>query len=168
MLEKNRPPTQEVVKHIDRCLSCLACMTTCPSGVNYMHLVDQARVRIENEYTRPLTERALRAVLAWVLPRPGLFRLSMILARLGRPLTALLPSPKAASAMPTLLRRIKAMLALAPRRAPAAGAPRGGVFPAPGERRGRVALLQGCAQPALAPRINQAPINLFTRHRIDA
>ena len=97
MLEKDRPPTPEVVKHIDRCLSCLACMTTCPSGVNYMHLVDQARVRIEKEYTRPLTERALRAVLAWVLPRPGLFRVSMILARLGRPLAALLPAPKVAA-----------------------------------------------------------------------
>ena len=78
MLEKDRPPTKEVVKHIDRCLSCLACMTTCPSGVNYMHLVDQARVRIERDYSRPLTERLLRAVLARVLPRPGLFRLSMI------------------------------------------------------------------------------------------
>ena len=99
MLEKDQPPTQEVVKHIDRCLSCLACMTTCPSGVNYMHLVDQARVRIEKEYTRPLTERALRAVLAWVLPRPELFRWSMILARLGRPLAALLPASKAASAI---------------------------------------------------------------------
>src|SRR5471032_3250795 len=81
MLEKDKPPTPEVVKHIDRCLSCLACMTTCPSGVNYMHLVDQARVRIEKDYVRPLTERALRAVLAWVLPRPKLFRASMILAR---------------------------------------------------------------------------------------
>src|SRR5215212_12106185 len=70
MLEKNQPPTQEVVKHIDRCLSCLACMTTCPSGVNYMHLVDQARVRIEQQYQRPLAERALRSVLALVLPRP--------------------------------------------------------------------------------------------------
>src|SRR5216683_1236839 len=167
MLEKDRPPTKEVVKHIDRCLSCLACMTTCPSGVNYMHLVDQARVRIEKEYTRPLAERALRAVLAWVLPRPGLFRLSMILARLGRPLTALLPSPKAASAMPTLLRRIKAMLALAPRRLPVPGPSGGSVFPAQGERRGRVALLQGCAQQVLAPRINQAAINLLTRHGIE-
>ncbi len=167
MLEKDRPPTPEVVKHIDRCLSCLACMTTCPSGVNYMHLVDQARVRIENEYTRPLTERALRAVLAWVLPRPGVFRLSMILARLGRPLTALLPGPKAASATPTLLRRIKAMLALAPGRLPAPGPSGGSVFPALGERRGRVALLQGCAQQVLAPRINQAAINLLTRHGIE-
>ncbi len=164
MLEKDRPPTQEVVKHIDRCLSCLACMTTCPSGVNYMHLVDQARVRIENEYTRPLTERVLRAALAWVLPRPGLFRLSMTLARLGRPLTALLPTPKAASASPTLFRRIRAMLALAPRSLPAPGPAGGSVFPAIGER---VALLQGCAQQVLAPRINQAAINLLTRHGIE-
>src|SRR5450631_3124160 len=118
MLEKNRPPTPGVVKHIDRCLSCLACMTTCPSGVNYMHLVDQARVRIERDYKRPLTERAVRALLAWVLPRPELFRLGMILARFGRPLAALLPSPKAGSASPTLSRRIKAMLALAPRSLP--------------------------------------------------
>jgi glycolate oxidase iron-sulfur subunit len=167
MLEKDRPPTQEVVKHIDRCLSCLACMTTCPSGVNYMHLVDQARVRIENEYTRPLTERVLRAALAWILPRPGLFRLSMILARLGRPLTVLLPTPQAASASPTLLRRIKAMLALAPRSLPAPGPAGGSVFPAIGGRRGRVALLQGCAQQVLAPRINQAAINLLTRHGIE-
>jgi glycolate oxidase iron-sulfur subunit len=165
MLEKDRPPTPEVVKHIDRCLSCLACMTTCPSGVNYMHLVDQARARIERDYTRPLTERALRAVLAWVLPRPGWFRLSMVLARLGQPLAGLLPSPKAAS--PTLSRRIKAMLALAPRRLPPRGAAGGSVFPAEGVKRGRVALLQGCAQQVLAPRINQAATNLLTRHGIE-
>jgi glycolate oxidase iron-sulfur subunit len=167
MLEKDKPPTPEVVKHIDRCLSCLACMTTCPSGVNYMHLVDQARVRIEKEYTRPLTERALRAVLAWVLPRPGLFRASMILARLARPLAALLPAPESASTSPTLLRRIKAMLALAPGSLPAPGPMGGTVFSAHGRRRGRVALLQGCAQQVLAPRINQAAINLLTRHGIE-
>jgi glycolate oxidase iron-sulfur subunit len=167
MLEKDKPPTQEVVKHIDRCLSCLACMTTCPSGVNYMHLVDQARVKIEKDYTRPLTERLLRAVLAWVLPRPGFFRASMILARLGRPLTALLPTSKAASASPTLRRRIRAMLALAPSSLPPRGAAGGSVFPAQGMRRGRVALLQGCAQQVLAPRINQAAINLLTRHGIE-
>src|SRR5260370_42459859 len=121
MLEKNRPPTQEVVKHIDRCPSCLACMTTCPSGVNYMHLVDQARARIEKDYRRPLTERLLRAVLAWVLPRPGLFRLSMRLARFGRPLAALLPTSKAASASPPFWPRIRPMLALAPGRLPECG-----------------------------------------------
>jgi glycolate oxidase iron-sulfur subunit len=166
MLEKDKPPTPEVVKHIDRCLSCLACMTTCPSGVNYMHLVDQARSRIERDYTRPLPEQALRAILAFVLPRPALFRASMIMARIGRPLAGLLPTPKAA-ATPGLLRRIKAMLALAPEALPAQG-PSGGItFAAIGERRGRVALLQGCAQQVLAPRINQAAINLLTRHGIE-
>jgi glycolate oxidase iron-sulfur subunit len=166
MLEKDKPPTKEVVKHIDRCLSCLACMTTCPSGVNYMHLVDQARVRVERDYSRPLAERALRAVLAWVLPRPGPFRLSLILARLARPLAALLPSSRHL-ANPTLLSRIKAMLALAPPALPAAGPAAGSVFPAQGKRRGRVALLQGCAQQVLAPRINQAAIRLLTRHGIE-
>jgi glycolate dehydrogenase iron-sulfur subunit len=167
MLEKDRPPTAEVVKHIDRCLSCLACMTTCPSGVNYMHLVDQARVRIEEEYTRPLTERLLRAVLAYILPQPRLFRWAMQLARLGRPLASLLPSPNTPSAKPTLLRRIKAMLMLAPGGLPSPGPAGGSVFPAIGERRGRVALLQGCAQQVLAPRINQAAISLLTRHGIE-
>ena len=167
MLEKDKPPTAEVVKHIDRCLSCLACMTTCPSGVNYMHLVDQARGRIERDFLRPLPERALRAILAFVLPRPGAFRLSMILARLGRPIAALLPTPQAGSATPSLLRRIKAMLALAPSGLPAPGPASGSVFPAAGERRGRVALLQGCAQQVLAPRINQAAISVLTRHGIE-
>ncbi|MDB5631802.1 MAG: 2-hydroxy-acid oxidase [Tardiphaga sp.] len=166
MLEKDQAPTQEVVKHIDRCLSCLACMTTCPSGVNYMHLVDQARVRIERDYTRPLTERLLRDVLAWVLPRPALFRASMILARLVRPLALLLPSTRK-QANPNLLSRIRAMLLLAPKALPAAGPAGGSVFPAVGPRRGRVALLQGCAQQVLAPRINEAAIRLLTRHGIE-
>jgi len=167
MLEKDRPPTPEVVKHIDRCLSCLACMTTCPSGVNYMHLVDQARARIETDFRRPLIDRMLRMVLAWVLPEPKLFRASMRLARLGRPLAALLPTPKAPSATPSLVRRIQAMLALAPGGLPAPGPAGGSVFPALGARRGRVALLQGCAQQVLAPRINQAAINVLTRHGIE-
>src|SRR5271169_4863228 len=166
MLEKGRPPTAEVVKHIDRCLSCLSCMTTCPSGVNYMHLVDQARVRIERDYDRPWLEKLLRAALALVLPRPKLFRAGMVLARLARPLADLLPSG-AASATPTLLRRIKAMLELSPRGLPQPGPSAGSVFPAQGQRRGRVALLQGCAQQVLAPRINQAAISLLTRHGIE-
>ena len=167
MLEKNRPPTADVVKHIDRCLSCLSCMTTCPSGVNYMHLVDQARARIEKDYRRPLPERLFRAALAWILPRPGLLRAGMILGRFGRPLAALLPTPKAGSGTPTLLRRIKALLALSPASLPAPGPAGGSVFAAKGERRGRVALLQGCAQQVLAPRINQAAINVLTRHGIE-
>ncbi|MGJ4952397.1 glycolate oxidase subunit GlcF [Bradyrhizobium sp. HKCCYLS20291] len=168
MLEKGQAPTSDVVKHIDRCLSCLSCMTTCPSGVHYMHLVDQARVRIEQTYQRPLTERLLRAVLAFVLPRPREFRLAMTLARLGRPLKALLPSTSVASGpSPSLLRRVRAMLDLAPAALPAPGPAGGSVFAAQGARRGRVALLQGCAQKVLAPRINQAAINLLTRHGVE-
>ncbi|MCO5130693.1 MAG: glycolate oxidase subunit GlcF [Xanthobacteraceae bacterium] len=167
MLEKSQPPTADVVKHIDRCLSCLACMTTCPSGVNYMHLVDQARVRIEKEYERPLTERWLRRVLAWVLPDPKRFRASMTLARLGRPLLTLLPTPPVGASGPTLTSRLRAMLALAPRSLPPPGPRAGTVFAAIGPRRGRVALLQGCAQQVLAPRINQAAIRLLTRHGVE-
>jgi glycolate oxidase iron-sulfur subunit len=166
MLEKDQAPTPEVVKHIDRCLSCLACMTTCPSGVNYMHLVDQARVRIEKDFTRPLIERMLRSALAWILPQPTWFRASMRLAALARPLAALLPASKR-SAIPSLMRRIEAMLALAPARLPAPGPAAGSTFPALGARRGRVALLQGCAQQVLAPRINQAAIGVLTRHGIE-
>jgi glycolate oxidase iron-sulfur subunit len=166
MLEKDQPPTRDVVKHIDRCLSCLACMTTCPSGVNYMHLVDQARVRIERDYRRPLPERMLRWVLAQVLPSPQLFRISLWLARLARPFAALLPVPQP-SATPGLSQRLTAMLAMAPAAVPAPGPVPGSVFPASGARRGRVALLQGCAQQVLAPRINQAAINVLTRHGIE-
>ncbi|MBI5264092.1 MAG: glycolate oxidase subunit GlcF [Bradyrhizobium sp.] len=167
MLEKDQPPTEDVVKHIDRCLSCLACMTTCPSGVHYMHLVDQARVRIERNYRRPVTERMLRAVLGHILPDPKRFRAGMMLARFGRPILAVLPAPKGPSSTPTLLRRIRAMLALAPRSLPSPGPAAGTVFPAIGPKRGRIALLQGCAQQVLAPRINQAAINLLTRHGVE-
>lgn len=166
MLEKDQAPTAEVVKHVDRCLSCLSCMTTCPSGVNYMHLVDQARVRIEQRYQRPLAERLLRQVLAFVLPDPQRFRISMQLARLARPLAVFLPTPRP-SATPGLIERLKAMLALAPGRLPAPGALPGSVFAALGKKRGRVALLQGCAQQVLAPRINEAAISLLTRHGIE-
>ncbi len=166
MLEKDQKPTQEVVKHIDRCLSCLACMTTCPSGVNYMHLVDQARVKIEKEYVRPLPERLLRDVLAFVLPRPALFRLSMTAARLARPFAALLPSTKGQPS-PNIFSRVKAMLSMAPAQLPPPGPAGGSVFPAIGPRRARVALLQGCAQQVLAPRINDAAIRLLTRHGVE-
>ncbi|TQF39167.1 2-hydroxy-acid oxidase [Bradyrhizobium sp. UNPF46] len=166
MLEKDQTPTAEVVKHVDRCLSCLSCMTTCPSGVNYMHLVDQARVRIEQRYQRPLAERLLRQVLAFVLPDPQRFRASMVLARLARPLAVFLPTPRP-SATPGLVQRIKAMLALAPQRLPSPGPLPGSVFAALGKKRGRVALLQGCAQQVLAPRINQAAISILTRHGVE-
>jgi glycolate oxidase iron-sulfur subunit len=153
MLEKGRPATPQVVKHIDRCLSCLACMTTCPSGVNYMHLVDHARHHIEATYTRPWPERLLRRLLGVVLPRPGLFRLALIGARLARPFRALLPG------------RLGALAGLAPSAVPSPSqADKPQVVPAQGERRKRVALLTGCAQTVLAPQINEATIRLLARH----
>ena len=158
MLESGRDATEDVV----RCLSCLSCMTTCPSGVNYMHLVDHARTYIERTYTRPLSERALRSVLAYVLPRPRVMRLAMIGARLARPLAGAIPGQS------MLARRLRAMLTLAPKSLPAPSAIEGArIHPAIGERRGRVALLAGCAQQVLAPEINEATIRLLTRLGID-
>ncbi len=156
MLEKGEAATAETVKHIDRCLSCLSCMTTCPSGVHYMHLIDQARVHVEKTYGRPLFERCLRNVLAFTMPRPALFRLSLIAARLATPL-----KPMAEKFGAT---RIAALLGLVPKAMPAPqrfGAP--GTYAAQGERKGRVALLMGCVQSVLDPGINAAAIRLLTR-----
>ena len=153
MLEAGGKVPEETVTHVDRCLSCLACMTTCPSGVNYMHLVDHGRRHIEEHYRRPLVERLLRRVLGAVLTRPERFRAALKAASLARPFAALLPE------------RLRAMLDLAPKRLPAASpVDRPQVFPAIGERRMRVALLPGCAQPVLMPQINEATIRLLTRH----
>jgi glycolate oxidase iron-sulfur subunit len=162
MLESGRPATEEVVRHVDRCLSCLSCMTTCPSDVNYMHLVDHARRYIEDTYRRPWHERLMRAVLARVLPNPGLFRLALHGARLGRPLAGLIRGNG------MLAQRLRAMLSLAPERlAPPSAAQAPQVHRAQGERRGRVALLAGCAQTVLAPAINEATIRLLTRLGIE-
>jgi glycolate oxidase iron-sulfur subunit len=160
MLETGRPATVDVVRHVDRCLSCLACMTTCPSGVNYMHLVDHARSYIEQTYRRPWHERALRAVLGVVLPRPSLFRMALRGARVVRPFARLIPGSG------TFGRRLRAMLDLVPGRLPPPGA-LGRVHRAQGERRARVALLAGCAQQVLAPQINDATIRLLTRIGVD-
>ena len=158
MLESGRPATEEVVRHVDRCLSCLACMTTCPSGVHYMHLVDHARRYIEETYRRPPAERALRRALGWLLPHPARFRAALTLARLGRWAEGLIPGGSETA------RRLRAMLRLAPRDLPPPSPlQRPQVHRAQGERRGRVALLTGCAQQVLAPSINEATIRLLTR-----
>jgi glycolate oxidase iron-sulfur subunit len=153
MLEKARPADAVTVKHVDRCLSCLACMTTCPSGVHYMHLVDHGRAYIERTYRRPLADRLLRRTLAAVLPYAGRFRAALMLARFGRMFAPLMP------------RRLRAMLALAPRKLPAPSSlDRPQIIPAQGVRKKRVALLVGCAQRVLDPEINAATIRLLTRH----
>ncbi len=147
MLEQGKPATRDVVTHIDRCLSCLACVTTCPSGVNYMHLVDHARVHIEETYRRPFIDRFLRGMLGFIMPRPCLFRWSMRVAGLAKWATVFTSG------------RVRAALALIPANLPAAtklDPP--GLYPATGQRQGKVALLQGCVQSVLAPEINATTI----------
>jgi glycolate oxidase iron-sulfur subunit len=157
MLENNRDPSAETVKHVDRCLSCLACMTTCPSGVNYMHLVDHARAYIEARYRRPLIDRLFRGLLAAVLPHPGRFRLALALARLARPMGPLFARTPA-------LKPMAAMLALTPGKV--AHKASNASSPAPASK-GRVALLQGCAEPVLRPEIREATVRLLNRAGFD-
>lgn len=153
MLENQRKPDAKTVQHIDRCLGCLACMTTCPSGVHYMHLVDQARAYIEDNYKRSLSDRVLRWLLSRILPYPGRFRLALLGAKIGRPFCHLMPDP-----------RLRAMLEMAPRVIPPVSRnddPQS--FTPDGKQRLRVALMTGCAQKALNTDINDATIRLLRR-----
>ena len=153
MLENDRDPDAKTVKHIDRCLSCLACMTTCPSGVHYMHLVDHAREYIEQRYKRPFSDRALRWILARVLPYPMRFRVALLGAKVGRPFARLMPDA-----------RLRAMLEMAPKTIPPVSRnddPQS--FAPKAEKKMRVALMTGCAQKALNTDINDATIRLLTR-----
>ena len=153
MLEAGRAADKKTVEHVDKCLSCLACMSTCPSGVHYMHLIDHARAHIEKTYKRPLFDRMLRWTLAQIIPYPGRFRLAMQAARLGRPLRKFMPDP-----------RLEAMLEMAPPKLPKPSQnDKPQTFPAKGVRKKRVALLTGCAQKALDTDINDATIRLLTR-----
>ena len=157
MLENDRDPDAKTVKHIDRCLSCLACMTTCPSGVHYMHLVDHAREYIEERYKRPFSDRALRWILARILPYPMRFRVALLGAKIGRPFAGLMPDA-----------RLRAMLEMAPKTIPPVSRnddPQ--TFAAEKPRRMRVALMTGCAQKALNTDINDATIRLLTRMGCD-
>lgn len=153
MLENQRVPDAKTVKHIDRCLSCLACMTTCPSGVHYMHLVDHARDYIEQKYKRPFSDRALRWILARILPYPMRFRVALLGAKMGRPFARFMPDA-----------RLRAMLEMAPKVIPPVSRnddPQ--TFAPETPKRMRVALMTGCAQKALNTDINDATIRLLTR-----
>jgi glycolate oxidase iron-sulfur subunit len=152
MLENERVPDPKTVMHIDRCLSCLACMTTCPSGVHYMHLVDHARAYIEQNYKRPLSDRALRWVLARILPYPNRFRLALLGAKIGRPFARFIPDP-----------RLRAMIAMAPKVIPPVSRNDDPQTFAVADKKMRVALMTGCAQRALNTDINDATIRLLTR-----
>jgi len=165
MLEDGGPPAPSTVTHVDRCLSCLACTTTCPSGVDYAQLIDHARAHIEAHHVRPWPERVLRAVLAWVLTRPTRLRFTMALGRLARPLEPALLSLG--------FQPLAAMLRLLPS-ASRGGAGSGGgrakatrsiatPYPLPARGRGRVILLQGCVEPVMAPQVRAAAIRLLNR-----
>lgn len=155
MFENNRPATKEVVKHIDRCLSCLSCMTTCPSGVHYQHLIDHARDYVEQTYKRPLADRALRALLGKLLPSPVLFRLSLLAAKIASPLKGVFTG------------RLRAMLELAPRQLPTKSAfAKQSLFSVVGAK-GRVIVTKGCVQSVLAPHINEAAVRVLNRAGFD-
>ncbi|HCW67514.1 MAG TPA: glycolate oxidase iron-sulfur subunit [Thalassospira lucentensis] len=156
MLENDQPATDRVVKHLDRCLSCLSCTTTCPSGVDYMHLIDNARAHIEETYDRPLGDKLLRKMLAIVVPSPTLFRLSMIGAKFAAPFAKLMPG------------RLKGMVKMGARSLPTPSwVDQPQIIPAIGKRKGRVAILTGCAQQVLETEINEATVRLLTRLGIE-
>ena len=153
MLENDRIPDEKLVRHVDRCLSCLACMSTCPSGVHYMHLVDHARAYIEQHHKRPFSDRALRWLLARILPYPMRFRVALLGAKIAKPFRRLVPDA-----------RLRAMLEMAPKQIPPVSRnddPQS--FAATAPKTLRVALMTGCAQKALNTDINDATIRLLTR-----
>lgn len=150
--ESDGPASGKLARHLDRCLSCLSCMTTCPASVDYMHLVDIGRAHVKRTFKRPLHDTGLRWLLSKVLPSPQLFRFALIGAALARPFRRLMPA------------RLKAMLELAPARIETPSnvdVPQ--VFPASGKSRMRVALMTGCAQQVLRPSINEATVRLLNR-----
>jgi glycolate oxidase iron-sulfur subunit len=154
MLERDQTPTREVVTHIDRCLSCLACTTTCPSGVDYMHLVDHARVHVEETYRRPLGDRMMRWMLAKVLPYPGRFAIALRVGRMASPfagILARLPGGKGLAAMLRMAKDNRAHAAMP------------GSYAAAGVRKGRVILQAGCAEPVLRPDYQAATARLLNR-----
>jgi glycolate oxidase iron-sulfur subunit len=153
MLEDGGAPSAETVTHVDRCLSCLACKTTCPSGVDYAQLIEHGRAHVETHFRRPWAERLLRWTIPHVLTRPRHLRFALGLGRLARPLKPVFEALK--------LSPLAALLRLVPASAAAPGRP--GVYPAEGVQRGRVALLQGCVEPAMAPTIGAAAIRLMAR-----
>ncbi len=156
MLEKNKPANEKIVKHIDRCLSCYSCMTTCPSGVNYMHLIDHGRNHIEKTYKRPLNERIIRSFLSTILPNPFLFKVLSLLILLIKPFKYFFP------------KKIRNMMSLMPSSFPKKTLVRKQVYKTKKKNpAARVALLTGCVQTVISPQINEATIRLLNRHNIE-
>ena len=155
MLENEKPANEKITKHIDRCLSCYSCMTTCPSGVNYMHLVDHARNHIEKTFTRPFFDRIIRNLLSKILPSPTLFRMIGYSSRLIYPFSFLFP------------KKIKNMLKYMPNSFPASKQENKEIYSPSGKIYARVALLTGCVQRVISPQINDATIDILNRHGVE-
>ncbi len=155
MLENDKPANEKVAKHIDRCLSCYACMTTCPSGVNYMHLVDHARNHIEKTFVRPFFDRLIRNLLSKILPSPTLFRMAGYSARLFYPFRFLFP------------KKIKNMMKYMPNSFPVSRQENKEIYSPVGKIYARVALLTGCVQRVISPQINDATIDILNRHGVE-
>ena len=157
MIEKNKPANEKIVKHIDRCLSCYGCMTTCPSGVNYMHLIDHGRAHIEKTYKRPFKDRFIRDFLSWALSNAKNFKFIFILVLLAKPFLLFLP------------KNLKEMINFMPKKFPKNKLRKMEVYPAKNRKKtiARVALLTGCVQKVISPQINEATIRLLNRHDIE-
>ena len=157
MIEKNKPANEKIVKHIDRCLSCYSCMTTCPSGVNYMHLIDHGREHIEKTYKRPLGERIIRNFLSIVMSNSTYFKIIGRLTLLAKPFSFIFP------------KKIREMISLMPMTFPKKTLPKMNVYKSNKKKKSvaRVALLTGCVQKVLSPQINEATIRLLNRHDIE-
>jgi len=156
MLENEKKPSANVVKHIDRCLSCYSCMTTCPSEVNYMHLIDHGRNYIEKNYERPFWDKQIRNLLSIILPNQNLFRIIGFLTRLLKPIKFLFPA------------KIKNMITLMPSQFPKKKLAEKRIYPVKNDKKiARVALLSGCVQRTLSPQINEATIRLLNRHGVE-
>jgi len=155
MIENNKAPTEKVVKHIDRCLSCYACMTTCPSGVNYMHIIDHGRNHIERNYKRPWFDKNLRNILSYILPRANVFLTMGLLVKLIKPLAFLLPA------------KLKDMVSLMPTSFPKPQHKVKKVYSPEEKVYARVILLTGCVQKVISPQINDSTINILNRHGVE-
>ena len=157
MLENNKPANEKIVKHIDRCLSCYACMTTCPSGVNYMHLIDHGRKHIEKTYKRPLGDRIIRSFLSATLSKSINFRIIAFLTQFLKPFQFFFP------------KKIREMIRLMPTKFPRKKLPNLKIYYSSNKKKpvARVALLTGCVQKVISPQINEATIRVLNRHNIE-
>jgi len=156
MLENNKPGNEKIAKHLDRCLSCYGCMTTCPSGVNYMHLIDHGKNHLEKTFKRPIIQRIFRSFLSLTLPNPKVFRTLSVLVNIVRPLNFIFPE------------FIKNSMKLMPARLPKKTLKIQKIYSVTKKIPvARVALLTGCVQRVISPEINESTIRLLNRHQVE-